>query len=234
MSTHNVSSEEQQVLPSETPDSAQDLLTHSAQESEQDQETSPRDMTPEERDRLFVDEALPLLDQLFGAALGMTRNRSDAEDLVQETFMKAYSKFHQYRPGTKIKAWLYRILTNTYITHYRKAQRSPRRGGGEEIEDWQLAEAASHDERGLVSAEAEALENIPSQEMRDALDGLSEDQKVVVLLADVEGFSYREISDMLDVPMGTVMSRLHRGRRNLRAQLTSLAAEYGIGEHRAH
>ena len=196
-------------------------------------EPAPQELSQDDRDRLFAEQAIPLIDQLFGAALGMTRNRADAEDLVQETFMKAYTKFHQYQQGTNIKAWLYRILTNTYITHYRKAQRSPKRSGGEEVEDWQLAAAASHDEKGLVSAEAEALDNIPSSELRTALESLSEDQRVVVLLSDVEGFAYKEIADMLDIPIGTVMSRLHRGRRNLREGLSALAAEYGIGENHA-
>ncbi len=196
-------------------------------------EPAPQELSQEDRDRLFAEQAIPLIDQLFGAALGMTRNRADAEDLVQETFLKAYTKFHQYQQGTNIKAWLYRILTNTYITHYRKAQRSPKRSGGEEVEDWQLAAAASHDEKGLVSAEAEALDNIPSSELRTALESLSEDQRVVVLLSDVEGFAYKEIADMLDIPIGTVMSRLHRGRRNLREGLSALAAEYGIGENHA-
>lgn len=192
-----------------------------------------QEISQEEKDRLFAEQALPLVDQLFGAALGMTRNRADAEDLVQETFMKAYTKFHQYQQGTNIKAWLYRILTNTYITQYRKAQRSPQRSGGEEVEDWQLAAAASHDEKGLVSAEAEALDNIPSAELRSALEALSEDQRVVVLLSDVEGFAYKEIAEMLDIPIGTVMSRLHRGRKNLRENLSELAAEYGIGGYHA-
>ena len=197
-------------------------------------EPAPQELSQEDRDRLFAEQAIPLIDQLFGAALGMTRNRADAEDLVQETFMKAYTKFHQYQQGTNIKAWLYRILTNTYITHYRKAQRSPKRSGGEEVEDWQLAAAASHDEKGLVSAEAEALDNIPSSQLRTALESLSEDQRVVVLLSDVEGFAYKEIADMLDIPIGTVMSRLHRGRKNLREGLSALAAEYGIGENHAN
>ena len=196
-------------------------------------EPAPQELSQDDRDRLFAEQAIPLIDQLFGAALGMTRNRADAEDLVQETFMKAYTKFHQYQQGTNIKAWLYRILTNTYITHYRKAQRSPKRSGGEEVEDWQLAAAASHDEKGLVSAEAEALDNIPSSQLRTALESLSEDQRVVVLLSDVEGFAYKEIADMLDIPIGTVMSRLHRGRKNLREGLSALAAEYGIGENHA-
>jgi RNA polymerase, sigma subunit, ECF family len=180
-------------------------------------------------DTRFEAEALPLLDQLYGAALGMTRNPTDAEDLVQETFAKAYAKFGQYRPGTNIKAWLYRILTNTYITQYRKVQRSPKRAGTDTVEDWQLADAASHDSRGLRSAEAEALDRMPSSQVRQALEELSEEYRMAVYLADVEGFSYKEIAEILDVPIGTVMSRLHRGRRILREKLADYAAEYGIG-----
>ncbi|MGO3795562.1 MULTISPECIES: sigma-70 family RNA polymerase sigma factor [Actinomyces] len=180
-------------------------------------------------DTRFEAEALPLLDQLYGAALGMTRNPTDAEDLVQETFAKAYAKFGQYRPGTNIKAWLYRILTNTYITQYRKVQRSPKRAGTDTVEDWQLADAASHDSRGLRSAEAEALDRMPSSQVRQAMEELSEEYRMAVYLADVEGFSYKEIAEILDVPIGTVMSRLHRGRRILREKLADYAAEYGIG-----
>ena len=182
-----------------------------------------------ERDARFEAEALPLLDQLFGAALGMTRNRADAEDLVQETFAKAYAKFDQYSAGTNIKAWLYRILTNTYITQYRKVQRSPKRAGTDTVEDWQLAQAASHDDRGLRSAEAEALDRIPSGQVKDALESLSEEYRMAVFLADVEGFSYKEIAQILQVPIGTVMSRLHRGRRILREKLADYVAEYGLG-----
>lgn len=177
----------------------------------------------------FMDEAMPLMDQLFGAALGMTRNRADAEDLVQETYLKAYSKFHQYKPGTNIKAWLYRILTNTYITQYRKTQRSPKRASTDTVEDWQLAEAASHDARGLVSAEVEALEALPSEQLRDALESLSEEHRMVIVMADVESMTYKEIAQALGIPIGTVMSRLNRARRNLRAKLGEVAAEYGIG-----
>ncbi|MDC4232692.1 sigma-70 family RNA polymerase sigma factor [Actinomyces sp. B33] len=192
---------------------------------------APADQSGPDREERFAAEALPLLDQLFGAALGMTRNRADAEDLLQETYLKAYAKFDQYRPGTNIKAWLYRILTNTYITQYRKAQRSPKRAATDAIEDWQLAEAASHDSRGLVSAEVEALDAMPSPDLRRALDALSEEHRMVVLMADVEGLAYRQIADILGIPIGTVMSRLHRARKALRATLAGLAADYGIGGH---
>ena len=194
-------------------------------------EPAPASSTPDDAtlQARFMDEAMPLMNQLFGAALGMTRNRADAEDLVQETYLKAYQKFHQYQPGTNIKAWLYRILTNTYITSYRKAQRSPKRASSDTVEDWQLADAASHSEVGLKSAEVEALEALPSSQLRDALDSLSEEHRMVVLMADVEGMSYKEIAEELGVPMGTVMSRLNRARKNLRSALADVAAEYGIG-----
>ena len=193
--------------------------------------SSPASLTPDDASlqARFMDEAMPLMNQLFGPALGMTRNRADAEDLVQETYLKAYQKFHQYQPGTNIKAWLYRILTNTYITSYRKAQRSPKRASSDTVEDWQLADAASHSEVGLKSAEVEALESLPSSQLRDALDSLSEEHRMVVLMADVEGMSYKEIAEELGVPMGTVMSRLNRARKNLRSALADVAAEYGIG-----
>ena len=163
-------------------------------------------------------------------APGALHGRSDApHDLVQETYLKAYQKFHQYKPGTNIKAWLYRILTNTYITGYRKEQRSPKRASSDTVEDWQLADAASHAEVGLKSAEVEALEALPSTQLREALDSLSEEHRMVVLMADVEGMSYKEIAEELGVPMGTVMSRLNRARKNLRSALADVAAEYGIG-----
>lgn len=193
-------------------------------------------LTPQENppagsevDAVFAAEILPLLDQIFGAAMGMTRNRADAEDLTQETFLKAYAKFSHYTPGTNAKAWLYRILTNTYITQYRKAQRSPRRASGEGIEDWQLAEVASHSDVPLVSAEGEALSRMPSDQVRQALETLSEEHRMVVLLADVEGLKYREVAHALDIPVGTVMSRLHRARKVLRESLWEVAGEYGIG-----
>ncbi len=171
------------------------------------------------------------LDQLYGAALRMTRNAADAEDLVQETYTKAYANFHQYTPDTNLKAWLYRILTNTYINMYRKAQRQPRTSGdGEDIEDWQLARAESHQSTGLRSAEMEALDRIPDSEVVDALNSLAPDFREAVYLADVEGFSYREIASIMGTPIGTVMSRLNRARKQLRGLLADHAAERGIGE----
>lgn len=182
--------------------------------------------TREERAARFERDALPFIDQLYGGALKLTRHQADAEDLVQETYARAFTSFNQFQEGTNLKAWLYRILTNTYINTYRKAQRSPKIADNAEIEDWQLARAEGHSITPTASAEMEALVRLSDTRIMDAMKALKEEYRYPVYLADVEGFAYKEIADILDIPVGTVMSRLSRGRTQLRRALQELC---GIG-----
>ena len=178
---------------------------------------------------LFEDQAIQYMDQLYAAAMRMTRNPSDAADLVQETFVKAYQAFGQFQQGTNLKAWLYRIQTNTFINNYRKNQRNPYQGTIDDLEDWQLGNAESVTQSTSTrSAEAEAIDHLPDSAVKDALQSIPEDFRLAVYFADVEGFSYQEIADIMKTPVGTVMSRLHRGRRMLRELLADYARDRGI------
>ncbi|OFR37298.1 sigma-70 family RNA polymerase sigma factor [Corynebacterium sp. HMSC077D03] len=179
--------------------------------------------------RLFEEQALPLLDQLYGGAMRLTHNPQDAEDLIQETYLKAYKNFGSFKQGTNLKAWLYRIMTNTYINSYRKAKRRPAESSADDLSDFQLYTTAGHDSTGLESAEVEALKLMPDSAISEAMNDLPEDYRMVVYYADVVGLAYKEIAEIMDTPLGTVMSRLHRGRKLLRGALKDVAREEGIG-----
>jgi len=177
----------------------------------------PNDLTPD-RKALFEQDVVPVMGQLYPAALRMTKNASDAEDLVQETIAKAYAAFHQFRPGTNLRAWLHRILANTFINTYRKRRREPAATLGADFgEDWHSG--ADRLAGPARSAEAEALDRLADSDILGALRDLPEDFRVTIYLADIEGYPYREIAEMMGTPIGTVMSRLHRGRGRLREKL---------------
>lgn len=177
----------------------------------------------------FERDAFEFTNQLYAAALRYTKNPHDAQDLVQDTYAKAFTSFHQFTPGTNLKAWLYRILTTTFINSYRKEQRRPQIAAGE-LEDWQIHDAASHTSDQGRSAEDEVLDNLTDGDVKSALAALPEEFRMAVYLADVEGFSYKEIAEIVGVPAGTVMSRLHRGRKLLREALADYAKERGFNK----
>ncbi|MGH2703334.1 MAG: sigma-70 family RNA polymerase sigma factor [Actinomycetota bacterium] len=191
-------------------------------------DASPVELTEDER-RRFQADALPLLDSLYGAALRMTRNPQDAEDLVQETMLRAYRAFDRFEAGTNLKAWLFRILTNAYINTYRKRQREPQKVSADEVEEFDLyQELKNHDTQFEATPESIVLDSLVDSDIIDAIDDLPEQFRLAVVLSDIEGFSYAEMAEIMDVPMGTVMSRLHRGRKALQKRLWELARDRGI------
>ena len=186
------------------------------------------DQTDAARRDDFVEQAMQYADQLYGAAMRMTRNPADAADLVQETLLKAYAAYGSYKQGTNLRAWLYRIQTNTYINTYRKQQRRPFEAPLDDLEDWQIGDAESFTATSSRSAEAEAIHRMPSGVVKDALQQVPEDFRMAVYWVDVEGLSYAETAEVMESPIGTVMSRLHRGRKLLRGLLGDYAREQGI------
>jgi RNA polymerase sigma-70 factor (ECF subfamily) len=181
----------------------------------------------EDKIRDFEQQAIPLMPQLYGAALRWTRNPSDAEDLVQEAMAKAFVAWAQYQQGTNLKAWLYRIMTNTHINSYNKKAKDPSKGGLDDLEDWQLGDAKSLTSTTSRSAELEALDNLPSEVIRKSLLEIPEEFRMVVYYAVVDGLPYAEIAEVMGTPVGTVMSRLHRGKKLLRVLLAEYAREQG-------
>ena len=181
------------------------------------------DVSPSPTSELFVGQAMEYADQLYAAAMRLAKNPADAADLVQETYLKGYQAFDRFEQGTNLKAWLYRILTNTYINLYRKRQKTGIQEGLDDLEEWQVRESESLTTKATRSAEAEAIDHMPDLAVRDALHALPEERRLVIYFADVEGYSYQEIAEIMDTPVGTVMSRLHRGRRELRDALADYA-----------
>ena len=173
----------------------------------------------------FEAAAVPFVDALYNTALRMTRNPQDAEDLVQETYLKAYKYYDKFTEGTNFKAWLFRILKNTFINSYRKRQQEPPQSAFDEIEDSFESQVSS--DGSIPNPEEDALENVLDEDVQRALDALPDEYRMVVILADLEDFSYQEIAEILEIPVGTVMSRLYRARRRLEAEMLRYAQEHG-------
>ncbi len=191
-------------------------------------DVQPVELTDDERAR-FQTDALPLLDSLYAGALRMTRNPADAEDLVQETMLRAYRSFDRFEAGTNLKAWLYRIMTNAYINTYRKRQREPKKVSQDDVEEFDLyQELKDHDPAWDATPENLVLNSLVDSDILDAIDDLPEQFRLAVVLSDIEGFSYAEMAEIMDVPLGTVMSRLHRGRKALQKRLWEIARDRGI------
>jgi RNA polymerase sigma-70 factor, ECF subfamily len=178
----------------------------------------------------FADQAMQYAPQLYSAALRMTRNQADAEDLVQETYLRGFRAFNSFEQGTNLRAWLFRILTNAYINRYRAKQRRPVESDLGDLEDLYLYRRLGSMETAAasLSAEEQFLDLFPDAEVKQALEGLPDNFRLPVILADVEGFSYKEIAEMLDIPIGTVMSRLHRGRKAMQKALFAYAEAHGL------
>jgi RNA polymerase sigma-70 factor, ECF subfamily len=189
--------------------------------------TAEKPATEPELTACFERDAAPLLTPLYRQALRMTHNHADAEDLLQETMVRAYASFRTFREGTNFNAWLHRIMINTYITGYRKKQRRPAQYPTDEITDAQLAANAQHMSAGLRSAEDQALEALPDNDIKEAMRALPEQFRTAIYYADIEGFRFKEIAELMNTPIGTVMSRLHRGRRILRRLLADVAKQRG-------
>ena len=214
------------------PEAPSAMDPHSSDPSDLSDLSDPSDpsheLSDDELSALFATDALPYLDQLYGAALRMTRSPADAEDLVQETYAKAFAAYRTFQQGTNLRAWLFRILRNTFINDYRKAQRQPRFQPTDELRDAQMLDIETRSAGGSRSAEIEALELLGDDDVSAALAEIPEEFRTAVVLADVEGFSYREIADIMDSPVGTVMSRVHRGRKALRGLLDEYAKDRGL------
>ena len=191
--------------------------------SDQDLTLKPSDIATR-----FENEALPLLSTIYAGAYRLTQDATTAEDLTQETFLKAYAAFHQFEPGTNIKAWLFRIMQNTFISQYRKDSKAPHQTSVDDLEEWELSALEATSQTLMPSAEIQALRSMPDSVIVDALKQLPEEFRIPVYLADAEGFSYAEIANILDIPMGTVMSRIHRARVRLRTLLADYAREVGV------